>query len=140
MLIGKLYNEEMGIRAIERVTGHHRDTVSRIVKDLADHAEFVEGLHATLLDPEAEHEVDELWTLSKKGGERNACRGWRRPVVYTCMRRRSYFLVGFSIGGWTQKTCRDITRVKDGLEGGKAAFYSDGNDDYLYVPRVLQRT
>lgn len=65
-LIGKLYNEKMGIRAIERVTGHHRDTVSRTVRDLAAHAGFVEDLHATGLNPDAEHEVDELWTFFKK--------------------------------------------------------------------------
>lgn len=65
-LIGKLANEKMGIRAIERVTGHHRDTVSRIVKDLAGHAEFVEDLQAKELNPGAEHEVDELWTFFKK--------------------------------------------------------------------------
>jgi len=54
--------------------------------------------------------------------------------VYTCMRRRSYFMCGFSIGRWTQKTCREmITRVKDCIEEGKPTFYSDGNDDYLYV-------
>ena len=65
-LIGKLANEKMGVRAIERVTGHHRDTVSRIIKELASHAEFIGGLHTTGLDPEAEHEVDELWTFFKK--------------------------------------------------------------------------
>lgn len=54
--------------------------------------------------------------------------------MYTCLRRGSYFLVSFSVGRWTQETCREmITRVKDCLEGGKTTFYSDGNDDYLYV-------
>jgi len=66
MLIGKLANERMGIRAIERVTGHHRDTVSRILGDLAGHAEFVEDLHVTGLKANTEHEVDELWTFFKK--------------------------------------------------------------------------
>jgi len=65
-LIGKLSNEKMGIRAIERVTGHHRDTVSRIVKDLAGHAEFVENLQVKDLKADCEHEVDELWTFFKK--------------------------------------------------------------------------
>lgn len=65
-LIGKLANEKMGIRAIERVTGHHRDTVSRIVKDLAGHAGFVEDLSVKRLDADAEHEVDEAWTFFKK--------------------------------------------------------------------------
>ena len=43
-LIGKLANERMCVRAIERVTGHHRDMVSRILRELAGHAEYVEGL------------------------------------------------------------------------------------------------
>ena len=54
--------------------------------------------------------------------------------VYTCMRKRSYLMLGFSIGRWTQETCKDmITKVKDCLKDGKPIFYSDGNDDYLYV-------
>jgi len=67
MLIGKLANEKVGIRATERVTGHHRDTVSRILRDLAGYAEFVEDLHAIGLNSGVEREVDELWTFSKKG-------------------------------------------------------------------------
>lgn len=59
-LIGKLSNEKMGIRAIERVTGHHRDTVSRIVKDLAGHAGFAENMSVKGLKADAEHEADEL--------------------------------------------------------------------------------
>ena len=60
--------------------------------------------------------------------------------VYTCMRRKSYLLLGFSIGRWTQETCKKmITKVKDCLKDGKTTFYSDGNDDYLYVlPEFFQ--
>lgn len=65
-LIGKLANEKVGIRATERITGHHRDTVSRVLKDLASHAEFVEDLQVKELEADAEHEVDELWTFFKK--------------------------------------------------------------------------
>jgi len=61
-LIGKLACEKVGIRATERITGHHRDMVSRIIKDLAGHAGFVEDLQATGLAGE-EHEVDETWTF-----------------------------------------------------------------------------
>jgi len=66
MLIGKLANEKVGIRASERITGHHRDTVSRIVKDLAGYAEFCENSEAAGLKPGVEHEVDEAWTFFKK--------------------------------------------------------------------------
>jgi transposase-like protein len=66
MLIGKLANEKVGIRACERITGHHRDTVSRIVKDLASFAESREDSEASGLKPDVEHEVDELWAFFKK--------------------------------------------------------------------------
>lgn len=43
-------------------------------------------------------------------------------------------MVSFSIGRWTQETCREIiSKVKGCLKEGKTTFYSDGNDDYLYV-------
>jgi hypothetical protein len=49
-------------------------------------------------------------------------------------------MAGYSVGRWTQDTCREmITRVKDCLKDGKPTFYSDGNDDYLYVlPEFFQ--
>ncbi|MGB7001795.1 MAG: hypothetical protein WBE22_07270 [Halobacteriota archaeon] len=31
--------EKNGIRSIERITGHHRDTIGRLLEDLAEHAE-----------------------------------------------------------------------------------------------------
>ncbi len=31
--------EKNGIRSIERLTGHHRDTIGRLLKDMAEHAE-----------------------------------------------------------------------------------------------------
>lgn len=43
-------------------------------------------------------------------------------------------MVSFSIGRWTQETCSDmISKARDRLGDGKPTFYSDGNDDYLYV-------
>lgn len=65
--IGRLLNERNGIRAIERITGHHRDTVMRIAKDLARHAEFMSNVLGKGLDSESdEHEVDEMWTFVQK--------------------------------------------------------------------------
>lgn len=65
--IGRLLNERNGIRAIERITGHHRDTVMRIAKVLARHAEYLSTLLGDELDPEIDvHEVDEMWTFVQK--------------------------------------------------------------------------
>jgi hypothetical protein len=30
--------EKKGIRSIERITGHHRDTIGRLLEDMAEHA------------------------------------------------------------------------------------------------------
>lgn len=58
--------------------------------------------------------------------------------IYTCLKRRSYFLVAFAIGKWTQETCREMIfdvarRVKLLHDNERIQFFSDGNDDYTYV-------
>lgn len=65
VLICKLAVEKLGIRAIERVTGHHRDTVSRVLRDVADYAG---ALNDEVLKNIASgaFEVDELWTTVEK--------------------------------------------------------------------------
>jgi len=57
--------EKNGIRSIERITGHHRDTISRLLDDLAVHASFVNNI---LLDEikVGQFEVDEMWSFIKK--------------------------------------------------------------------------
>ena len=57
--------EKNGIRSIERITGHHRDTIGRLIEDMAEHAsEMNEYLIKTLaLTPV---ECDELWNFVKK--------------------------------------------------------------------------
>ena len=57
--------EKNGIRSIERITGHHRDTISQLLEDLALHAEMVNSilLHEVKL---RQFEVDEMWTFIKK--------------------------------------------------------------------------
>ncbi|CAD6494646.1 MAG: hypothetical protein EMLJLAPB_00870 [Candidatus Argoarchaeum ethanivorans] len=57
--------EKNGIRSIERVTGHHRDTIGRLLVDMAEHAaEMNDYLIKTLgLTP---LECDELWSFVKK--------------------------------------------------------------------------
>jgi transposase-like protein len=57
--------EKNGIRSIERITGHHRDTIGDLLEDLALHAEFVNSI--LLQDIKlGQFEVDEMWTFIKK--------------------------------------------------------------------------
>jgi transposase-like protein len=57
--------EKNGIRSIERITGHHRDTISRLLEDVACHAEMMNDflLHEVKL---GQFEVDEMWSFIKK--------------------------------------------------------------------------
>ena len=61
--------EKNGIRSIERITGHHRDTIGRLLEDLALHAAFINNLllHEVKL---GQFEVDELWSFIKKNKRR----------------------------------------------------------------------
>ena len=61
--------EKNGIRSIERITGHHRDTIGRLLEDMAEHAEKMnEYLIKNLgLSP---FECDELWSMVKKNRKR----------------------------------------------------------------------
>jgi hypothetical protein len=65
ILICKLLVEKLGIRGIERATGHHRDTICKLLGDLAIHAEAMTQflLKNVELSP---FEVDELWSTVKK--------------------------------------------------------------------------
>lgn len=57
--------EKNGIRSIERITGHHRDTIGRLLGDIAEHAENLNDflIHDLKLSP---IECDEFWTFIKK--------------------------------------------------------------------------
>jgi len=57
--------EKNGIRSIERITGHHRDTISRLLEDLALHAEIVNDILLNEIKL-GQFEVDEMWTFIKK--------------------------------------------------------------------------
>jgi 2-iminoacetate synthase ThiH len=61
--------EKNGIRAIERLTGHHRDTIGRLLEDMAEHAEQVNNrlIKNLGLTP---FECDELWSIVKKNKKR----------------------------------------------------------------------
>ena len=45
--------EKNGIRSIERITGHHRDTIGRLLEDMAEHE--VKNIRRTAF------ECDEIW-------------------------------------------------------------------------------
>lgn len=63
--ICKLLVERNGIRSIERITGHHRDTIGRLLEDLAEHAQKMNDklIHDLGL---TQFECDELWSTVKK--------------------------------------------------------------------------
>jgi len=63
--ICKLLVERNGIRAIERITGHHRDTIGVLLEDLAEHAELVNQTMLRNLGL-SQYEMDEFWTTIKK--------------------------------------------------------------------------
>ena len=56
--------EKNSIRSIERITGHHRDTIGRLLEDMAEHAEemseyLIQELELTPF------ECDEFWGMVK---------------------------------------------------------------------------
>ena len=65
ILMCKLFVEKNGIRASERITGHHRDTISGLIKDLAAHSEKVTEFLLDEVELE-ETELDEFWSFVKK--------------------------------------------------------------------------
>lgn len=72
----KLLVEKNGIRSIERVTGHHRDTIGRLLEDLAVHAEKVNEYLIRSLGL-GEFEMDEMWGTIKKNRRRLSRRALR---------------------------------------------------------------
>jgi len=54
------------------------------------------------------------------------------------VKRVTYFLVAFSVGKWTQETCKELLsdvaqRINTPCINDRVQFFSDGNDDYTYV-------
>lgn len=67
--ICKLLVERNGIRSIERITGHHRDTIGALLEDLAEHAKLVNQTLLVNLGL-SQYEMDEFWTTIKKNRKR----------------------------------------------------------------------
>lgn len=57
--------EKNGIRSIERITGHHRDTIGNLLSDLGEHATMVNDILIRNLQW-SPMELDEMWTILKK--------------------------------------------------------------------------
>lgn len=58
--------------------------------------------------------------------------------IYNCVKRGSYLFIAYSVGKWTQETCREMIeklyhRVELPFPDNKLEVFSDGNDDYEYV-------
>ena len=53
------------MRGVARVTGHHRDTISRYYRLLGDHAERLNEFFLQHVSP-GRIELDELWTFVQK--------------------------------------------------------------------------
>ncbi|MDY6958936.1 MAG: hypothetical protein SVK08_07235 [Halobacteriota archaeon] len=69
IVICKHLVEKNGIRSIERITGHHRDTIGRLLEDMAEHAEKMSEylIHDIGL---TSFECDELWSTVNKNRKR----------------------------------------------------------------------
>jgi transposase-like protein len=57
--------EKNGVRSIERLTGHHRDTIGVLLEDMAEHALNVSAYLMKNLGL-SQYECDEFWTFVKK--------------------------------------------------------------------------
>jgi transposase-like protein len=61
--------EKNGIRSIERLTGHHRNTIGTLLEDMAEHATEVNDYLMKNLGL-SQFECDELWSFVKKKRKR----------------------------------------------------------------------
>lgn len=61
----RLLVEQNGIRSIERITGHHRDTIGKLLEDMAEHAEQV-NRHLIKDLGFTQFECERLWSMVKK--------------------------------------------------------------------------
>jgi transposase-like protein len=61
--------EKNGIRSIEHLTGHHRDTIGVLLEDMAEHAEKMNTYLIKNLNL-SQYECDEFWTFVKKKRKR----------------------------------------------------------------------
>ncbi len=58
--------------------------------------------------------------------------------TYTCLKRHTYFFAAFSVGKWTQETCKRMIdqlfeRTQLPSPNNKIEMFTDGNNDYKHV-------
>jgi hypothetical protein len=103
--------EKNGIRSIERITGHHRDTIGRLLEDMAEHAEQMNDYLIRNLDL-TPFECDELWSVVKKQKkvERSSPTRFEEgdAWIYTCIKRYTYLFAAFSVGKYKRAKARFI--------------------------------
>ena len=64
-VICRLLAERRGIRSIERSTGRHRDTIGRLLGDMAEHAERLDCFLARDMNM-GRRECESLWTTVRR--------------------------------------------------------------------------
>ena len=75
--------EKNGVRSIERLTGHHRDTIGVLLEDMAEHAQNVSAYLMKNLGL-SQFECDEFWMFVKKKRRRlseKACLGLKLVIA-----------------------------------------------------------
>ena len=65
-LIYRLYLEKNGIRSIERITCHHRDTISHLIRDTVRNEKMEKYLVKEI--GLTANECEKLWTILEKKG------------------------------------------------------------------------
>jgi len=78
--ICKLLVEKKSIRSIERTTGHHRDTICRLLENIAEN---VDGVNDLLTRRLSESEVHEMWKAIRNN-KRTLSAEARRTVEQLC--------------------------------------------------------
>ncbi|MCK4332629.1 MAG: IS1 family transposase [Thermoplasmatales archaeon] len=74
--------EKNGVRSIERITGHHRDTISRLLEDIACHAEMMNDLLLNEIKL-GQFELDEMWSFIKKNRRKLSERAQKQIMKVT---------------------------------------------------------
>ena len=129
MVITALMNGN-SIRATERITGCHRDTIMRLAVRLGENAEQYAREHFRNLElPKLE--VDEIWTFNRKKQARLDPKEKRNPTlgdqwVYFAVDYDSRFIPAWVIGKRNvPRTVEFIERLKGSLNGVRPDISSD---------------
>jgi len=134
--------EKKGIRAVERTTGIHRDTIGSYLSAFAEHAISISEYLTNDMDMSA-YDADEFWSFVKKkqkklkpncGEEATSGDFWG----YTIVKRKSFFFADFALGKRTDTTCRLLfdnfkKHIKKPTPENNLEIFTDGNFGYERV-------